>query len=163
MQMLSIDQADETYDWLSSIEEEAEIAEIIASFGEAQPVLFTYLMTMGESDFDGEESELMLFLGLIIWQTYQRAGIEIAEIDEQHLEEIKSQNAKMIEFLAEESEEGFAQIARDLMTESSQAGLLEFLVQIIFEEEADIIKSSNQGVMFIFVKVVIDAIESSLQ
>ena len=62
MQMLSLDQADETYDWLSSIEDEEEIAEIVESFSEAQAVLFTYLMTMGESDFDGDESELMLFL-----------------------------------------------------------------------------------------------------
>ncbi|MEL7532463.1 MAG: hypothetical protein AAFN10_14185 [Bacteroidota bacterium] len=162
MQMLSLDQADATYDWLSSIEDEDEIVGIVESFSEAQPVLFTYLMTMGETDFDGDESELMLFLGLIIWQTYLRAGIQLGRIDEQHLEEIKALNVKMIEYLAEEAEEGFEQIARDLMKDSSQPGLLEFLIQIIFEEEADIIKSSNQGIMFIFLKVVIDSIENSL-
>ncbi len=163
MQMLSLDQADETYDWLSSIEDEEEIAEIVESFSEAQAVLFTYLMTMGESDFDGDESELMLFLGLIIWQTYLRAGIQLGSIDEDHLDEIKAQNAKVLEYLADEAEEGFEQVARELIGDSPQPGLLEFLVQIIFEEEADIIKSSNQGIMFVFLKVVIDSIESSLQ
>lgn len=163
MQLLSLDQVDATYDWLSSMEEEAQIAEVIESFSEAQPVLLTYLMTMGESDFDLDENELMLFLGVILWQTYLRADHEIGQIEESHLDGIQEQNVKMLEYLAEEGEDGFEQVARNLMEESPQPQLLRFLVQIIFEEEADIIKPTNQGIMFIFLKVVIDAIESSLE
>lgn len=163
MQLLTLDQADETYDWLSSIEDEDEIVGIVESFSEAQPVLFTYLMTMGESDFDGDESELMLFLGLIIWLTYIRADIKLPNINEDHLDDIQSQNAKMFEYLAEESEEGFEQVARNLMETAPQPELLRFLTQLIFEEEADIIKPTNQGIMFVFLKVVIDSIQSSLE
>lgn len=162
MQLLSLDQVDETYDWLSSIEEEEEIVKLVEAFSEAQPVLFTYLMTMGESDFDGDENELMLFMGVILWQTYLRSGIDLSPISEDHLDAIQEQNVKMLEYLAEEGEEGFEQVARTLMQESSQPQLLRFLVQIIFEEEDELIKPANQGIMFIFLKVVIDSIESSL-
>ncbi|MEL6592307.1 MAG: hypothetical protein AAFP02_04775 [Bacteroidota bacterium] len=161
MQQISLDQVDATYDWISSMEDETEIEGLVIAFSEAQPILFAYVMTMGEVDFDQDENELLLFLGLVIWQTYLRSGRKLVAVEEAQIEAVQAENASMLEYLADENESGFEQVARNLMQEGAHPQLLAFLVEIIFEDEEDIIRPHNQGIMFIFLKVIIDAIESS--
>ena len=158
MNLVSSEQAEQTYEWFAQIEHDSDVDVLIAKFSEEQTVLFAYLMTMGESDFDPPEQELLLFLGLVTWKSFQDAGIAVPEIGEDHLESVQEHNMMMLEYLAEESEDGFMQVARTLMEESVQPALLRFLVEVIFEDEADVIRTSNQGIMFIFLKIMVDSI-----
>jgi hypothetical protein len=158
MKLVLSAQVEKTYEWLGQIEDDQMVESLIAEFSEQQPVLFTYLMAMGEGDFDAPEQELFLFLGLVIWKSLRDAGNEIPGITETHLESVQEHNMTMLEYLAEESEEGFVQVAQTLMEDSPQPALLRFLVEIVFEDEAEVIRTSNQGIFFIFLKILVDSV-----
>lgn len=151
-----------TYEWFADIEDDQEVDRLIESFSNDQPVLFTFLMTMGEGDFDGPEQEVLLFLGLLVWKSLQNAGNDLPEIGEEHLDAVQEHNMMMLEYLTEENEEGFMQVARTLMEGSPQPALLRFLVEVIFEDEAEVIRPKNQGIIFIFLKIMIDGISVGL-
>lgn len=162
MVVASYESVEQTYEWFAQIQDDHEVNALIEQFSSQQPVLFAYIMTMGEGDFDGPEQELLLFLGLVIWKTFLNTGNTLQTLGDDHLNAVQEQNMAMLEYLADENEEGFMQVAETLMLESSQPHLLRFLVEVIFEDESDIIRTTNQGIMFIFLKIVVDSISISL-
>ena len=162
MQEISYEWVEQCYEQFGTEQAELEIEGLIEQFSAEQPILFTYLMTMGEDDFDAPEQELLLFMGLLIWQSMITGGNELGPITEDHLESVQGNNMAMLEYLTEEGEEGFGEMAKHLMEESDQPHLLRFLVEIVFEDEGDIIRPTNQGILFIFLKIVVDSISASL-
>ncbi len=161
MKEVPYDLVEQTYEWFAEIEDDQELEVLVEAFSDAQPVLFTFLMTMGEDDFDGPEQEIILFLGLVIWKSFLAAGNTPQPVDETHLGAIEEHNMAMLEYLAEENEEGFMQVAQALMVDSPQPNLLRFLAEVIFEDDAETIRTLNQGIMFIFLKITIDSLSKA--
>lgn len=161
MNTISAETVAQTQAWLNQIEDEAVMEDMIDQLAEAQPFLFSYLVAMGEGDFNEDEQELLLYLGIAIWQMMLRGEAPLKQVSEDHLDRLEQTNMQMLEYLSGESESEFLQVAHSLMDNYSQPALLRFVMEEVFEEEEDLVRPKNQGIMVIFLKIVIDCFDEA--
>ena len=98
MKPISAEQIETTAQRLDQIQDDVVMESLIDQFGDAQPVLLAYLMTIGEEDFNEDERELMLFLGMAIWQSMTEAS-DTAQLTEESLAEAQTANLPLLESL----------------------------------------------------------------
>ena len=148
-------------DWLNQIDDDEQLENLIDEMGEEQPLMLAFLMEMGEDDFNDDEQELFLFLGVAVWQVMRGANNgQLAAVSESTFEASKNDNLAFIQ----EVESG---IRQDLLTslasqpeEYPQADLLAFVIETITEEESYWIRPKNQSMMLAFLKIVIDCFDA---
>jgi hypothetical protein len=163
MTSISAETVDQIAAWLSSLEEEEEVEQLIDDIAEAQPFIFAYLMAMGEGDFSEDERELMLFLGIGVYQMVKQGEAHIPPVTEDHLDRLEQSNMRMLEHLADESEAELMQVIRSLLVDYPQPEVLRYVIETIFEEDAEVLRPANQGIMLTFVKIVIDCLHEAAQ
>lgn len=157
MPPISPQQVDQVADWLFQLEDEQEIFNLIDQLAARQPLILAYLMAMGEGDFDQDEREMLLFLGAGIWKMMDSDSHPIPPVDEETLDKAEENNLKMIEYLSIESDEGFLDFAKQLQHNYGQPAILEFVIESVMDDPT--IQEQNQGVMVIFLKIVIDCLQ----
>lgn len=160
---ISPETVDQIATWLASLEEEEEVEQLVNEIAEAQPFVFAYLMAMGEGDFSEEERELMLFLGIGVYQMLKQGADTIPAVTEDHLDRQEQTNMQMLEYLADESEAELIQVTQNLLTGYHQPEVLRYVVETIFEEDSEVLRPANQGIMLIFIKIVIDCLHEAAQ
>jgi len=150
---------DRTADWLFSMEDETAIENLINKVAEEQPFILAYLMAMGEGDFNEEERELLLFLGLAIVRMMAEGNTPLPVVTESHLDKLEQTNMRMLEYLAGETDAEFAQVAANLMDGYNQPEVLKFVIETILDESGVSLRPGNTGIMIIFLKIVIDCLD----
>jgi hypothetical protein len=150
---------EQTTAWLVQIDDETEVDAMIDALSQEQPVLFAYLMEIGGDDFNEDERELLLFLGVLIWKSMTASG-EVAELNEQTLEQVKTENMKMLEYLSDESEAAFRMVAGQMMKDYRQPELLRSVLEWIADEEDSAVRPENRGMMMMFLKIIIDCLDA---
>ena len=145
---------------LDQIQDEVVMGALIDEMADAQPNLLAYLMTIGEDDFNEEERELMLFLGLLIWQCMGEAG-EIATFTTARMHEIQALNFPLLESLETQGKGDFTANLEKILEDYPQAELLEYIVATISEDESYWIRPGNQYIMIIFLKIIIDCLDQT--
>jgi hypothetical protein len=156
MSQLSYQAIEDTFDWLSSIDDDAEIDQLIDEFGDKQPFVFSYLLAMGEDDFNEEEQEVFLYMGMLVWKVFDRNFTNNASISDQDIEAVKKSNLTLIEDLEFAKNHEKEALARAEVDDSVQPELLNYLIEII-NEEKDSVKPANRWSIFAFLKVLVDA------
>lgn len=157
---VSNDQIDQYLDELDNLDEQ-EKEQLVTQFGEEQPYLLAYFMAVFEEELKQEERELIFYIGLQIWYVILRVNIKVPTISEELLEESEMDNEEMLNYLSEESEEGFEEFANNFLSTHPQRDLLEMaLISVMWEEDEDDFKVSEdaKGVMFIILKTAIDCL-----
>ncbi|MCI4667005.1 MAG: hypothetical protein MRZ79_02510 [Bacteroidia bacterium] len=150
---------DEITEELFFLENELVFEQMVNDLGEEQPFVFTYLMTIGENDFNEEERELMLVLGVIIWKIMSKGKDGLPTVSEQELDKVEQSNMPLLEKLAGD-ESGFVSSARNLAVGYNQPEILNYIIDsVIAEEEEGEVREINQGIMIIFLKIVIDCLD----
>lgn len=158
---ISAETVDQIATWLASLEEEEEVEQLIDDIAEAQPFIFAYLMAMGEGDFSEDERELMLFLGIGVYQMLKQGTDAIPTVTEDHLDQQEQTNMQMLEYLADESEAELMQVTQNLLAGYHQPEVLRYVIESIFEADSEELRPANQGIMLIFVKIVIDCLHEA--
>lgn len=160
MTPISAEQIEQTEVWLSNIEEETEVESLLESLEREQPALFEYLLDMGGDDFDEDEREIFLFLGILIWKSMSLEA-DLLLLTAEALDEVHGQNLKMLEYLSDESESAFRQVSTQLMKDYPQPELLRCVTEWVADPEDDSVRPENRGIMLIFLKIVIDCFNQS--
>ncbi len=131
---------------------------LVGLLGEEQPFLLVYLVATGEDEFNEDEKEFLLYMGVVIWKVFQQLKSPLPSISEQNLESIESTNIKMLEYLETESESYFHEFVQNLIYDYPQPALLKFVTELIFDEE-EAIRSRNKGMMLVYLKIIIDCLD----
>lgn len=161
MKVISAEIVDKTIEWLESPQAENEMEGLIDQFGDEQPLLLAYLMSMGEGDLNEEEQELLLFLGTFFYKAYQEAGVEIPAVSEEQLEALSEANIALLE--AAESAQGkdFDRVWQNAIEGYPQPELLGFLLETLEEEEGYGLRAKNALIMQSFGKIALDSLSLS--
>ncbi|MEO0896158.1 MAG: hypothetical protein AAFY71_07170 [Bacteroidota bacterium] len=158
MQTIPLSRVDEITDEMFFIEDELKFEQMVDDLGARQPFVFTYLMTIGEGDFNDEEREMLLLLGVIVWRIMSSQE-EIAPVSEDRLDQVEQLNMPLLEKLAGD-ESGFAASVENMITAHNQPEVLRYVVEsIVDDEEESGIREINQGILIIFIKIVIDCLD----
>jgi hypothetical protein len=100
----------------------------------------------------------------MIWHIVSDAVSKIPEISGDVLEDCEEKNIAMLEYLAGEPESDFFDTVETIMTKYPQAQLLRYIIDRLLEEpEKGInLNADNVGMMVIYLKTIIDCIDSAV-
>lgn len=146
--------------------QEGELKNMVYKLSEEQPDLMSYLLTVGERQMNTEEQEVLLFLGLNIWNAFSKCKT-LPFVSDAIIHEQRQINADLIEYLEKHADQGFTQIATSLIAEHNQEPLLEYVIQAIAEEEMEeeepLVSEENRALLFSTLKAFVESIAKSDQ
>lgn len=158
IKFITFDQVVEASEFLSTLDEEQSEA-LVHKFSQDQPFILVYLMAVYADELDEEEQELLFYIGFTIWYALY-TNTQIPSIDEETLDAAEADNEDMLNYLSQEDETGFHQIAEVLLNDHPQHDLLRYALTVILEEEEDekhlLISEDSKSLMFIALKTIID-------
>lgn len=144
--------------------EEGELRKMVYQMSEEQPDLMSYLLTIGEQELSSEDQEVLLFLGLNVWNTFRKCQT-LPFIGDQVIHQKNEANAALIDELEQNKEQGFTQLARSLIDDHNQEPMLEYIVQAIveedMEEEEPLVNEENRDLLFLTLKTLVESISSA--
>ena len=160
MDTISSEIVDETYKRLGGMPPQ-EAPKMVNRMSKQQPLVLAYLMGTGHDILNQDERELLLYLGIVVWQIMKQGTKSLPEITEKILDKAEDSNMKMLEYLDDESESGFIDTLEKIINNYNQPETLRYIVEALVEEpkEESMIRDENIGIMMIFLKTVIDSFD----
>ncbi len=161
MNPISLDIVEKTWNVVAEISEQ-NASEMVNRMGEQQPLMLAYLMEAGGDELNREEREQLLYLGIVVWQIMLQGTTPPPQIDEEILEEVEGVNIKMLEYVEGEPDSDFVDTIQKIINNYNQKEVLWYIVESLMEnpeEEEGIIRDENIGLLFIYLKTVIDCFD----
>jgi hypothetical protein len=134
----------------------------IAGFSKEQPVLVSYLMSANEEFYNFEEKQLLLYIGVAIWQMFRRGGgAPLKWVSDDLLQQKQQENINMIEYLEGEMKEDFARTVSSIMENYRQKHILQHVFNAVFDASLDKsrIRVQNKGLLFFDLKTLMDCLD----
>lgn len=135
------------------------VERLIAQMSREQPAILSYLMASNEEHYNFEEKQLLLFLGINVSQMMKKGDTAIEEVTMDEIEEAQSNNIKMFEYLEEENPKDFEETAALIFKEYNQKNVLRYIVESLFEDQDEHIRSDRKGLLFFDLKTVLDCLD----
>jgi len=138
-----------------------KVPKMINLMSKEQPFVLAYLMATGGNILNQDERELLLYLGIVVWQIMSQGNMPLPEITEQTLDEVEDSNMKMLESLEDESDSTFMAAVEKMINNYNQPEVLRYVVEALMEEpeEECLIRDENKGIIMIFLKTIIDCFD----
>jgi hypothetical protein len=135
---------------------------LVNRMSKEQPVVLAYLMAVDNDIFNQGEREVLLFLGVVVWQIMLQGTRPLPKVTEKILDKAEAGNLKMAEYLRGETEAGFEEATRKIIGSYRQPEVLRYVVEAIMEdtEESSPIREENKGIMLLDLKTVIDCFDA---
>lgn len=135
-----------------------ETQKLVDLMKKEQPFILVYLMAVGNDILNQDERELLLYLGMVVWQIMSQGETPLSKITEKILDNMEKSNIKMLEYLEDESDDDFIDIVEMTIIDYSQQEVIKYVVEALMEEpdEDCMIRDKNKGIMMIYLKTVID-------
>ena len=134
---------------------------LINKFSKEQPFILTYLIAVDGQQFNEDERELLLYLGVVIWMMMSRGNNPLPKVTEKMIDDAEEKNIKMLEYLEGETETDFYETTDTILQDYNQPEVLRYVVEALMEdddEDVDI-QEENIGLMMIYLKTVIDCFD----
>ena len=138
-----------------------EIPKMAYRMREEQPVILAYLLTAGTDILNQNERELLLYLGMVVWQMMSQGSRPLVKITEDVVDEMERSNMKVVEYLKNEPETGFINVTKEMIENYPQPEVLKYIVEALMEEQEEgcVIRNENKGMMMLYLKTVIDCFD----
>lgn len=134
---------------------------LMRRMGKEQPVVLAYLLAVDHELFNDDERQLLLYIGVVVWQIMSQGSQPLPMIAEAQLEAAEAKNVKMAEYLQQETEESFLKATRTIISNYGQPEVFRYVVEAIMEEpeEGCVIRDESRGIMLLDLKTVIDCFD----
>ncbi|HSV30510.1 MAG TPA: hypothetical protein VLH40_00605 [Atribacteraceae bacterium] len=141
--------------------------ELIGDLENTQPVIMEYLMAGSEELFNQAERELVIYLGIVIWQIMKDGFPPPPQVLFEDIEKAEAANLKMLEYLGSSTPGDFSRTVETVVVNYSQPQILRYVVEALFEfeEDEDVagsdtkIRDDMKGIIFIVLKTIIDCLD----
>jgi len=160
MEPISAEAVEKTWKRVASLSPRVA-PKLIQRMTKEQPVILAYLLAVDHDIFNDDERQLLLYVGVVIWQIMSQGVQPLTMVSEAVLDAAERNNVKMAEYLQGETEEGFLQATRMMISSYNQPEVLKYVVEAIMEEpeEGCVIRDENRGIMLLDLKTVIDCFD----
>lgn len=135
---------------------------LIERMSKKQPLMLAYLMAVDHDLLNEDERELLVYLGVTVWQIMSEGNPSLRRVTEKMLDKAEGRNVRMAEYLKGETESGFIGVTRSVFDSYNQREVLRFVVEAIMEEpeEGEVIRDEAIGALFLDLKTVIDCFDA---
>lgn len=140
---------------------DAEVIATVKAFQKEQPAVLAYLLAAGDEPFEGEERQLLLFYGTIVWQLMKQAGYGEKRIPVAVLDSLQQLNLEWFTQVPDSDAELFERVLQ-IMGIYPEPDLLDTLLNLLLhDKDADAdtphIRAQNVGLAFMYLKTEMDA------
>jgi len=147
---------------------------LIEDMEKEQPIILSYLTAGGEELFNQAEREMVVYLGVVVYQIMKQGEPPPGEVRFEDIEKAEESNLKMLEFLGKSSPGDFTQGVDSLVAGYNQPEVLRYIVEVLFveddddqddaddledQESGDGVRDDMRGVIFIVLKTIIDCLD----
>jgi hypothetical protein len=131
---------------------------LVNTMQKEQPFALIYLLAVGGDLLNEEERNLLVYLGIVVWQMMKQGEAPLSKVTEDKLEEAEEKNFKMLNSLAGKSERAFQEAALEMIEDYPQVAVLKYVFEALMEEpEEEVeIRDENLGIIAIYLKTIID-------
>lgn len=135
-----------------------EVPKMVNLMSKEQPLILAYLLAVDDGILNQYERQLLLYLGVVVWQIMLQGDTPLPEITEEILDDVAESNMKLLEYLEGESDTGFADTVEMVVDNYFQPEVLKYVIEALMEEpeEGCLIREENKGIMMLDLKTVID-------
>ncbi len=157
MKPISSDIVEKTWEKMGGMSPQ-EAQKMINLMSKEQPLILAYLMAVDDDILNQDERQLLLYLGVVVWQIMLQGDIPLLKVTEQILDNAEESNMKLLEYLEGESNTGFIDTMEKIVDNYSQSKVLKYVIEALMEEpeEGCLIREENKGIMMLDLKTVID-------
>ena len=137
--------------------------DLIQRFETEQPAMLAYLLASDTDDLNQDERELLLFLGLTVWQIMAQGPKPPPLVTPEMLEAAEGRNIGWLEALEQkavghEDEAGLA-----MVMEYQQADVLQGVLEALMDDEVEDpgqIRDESKGLLLLSLKTIIDCLDA---
>ena len=143
---------------------EKRIEELIHKMSHHQGFIMTYLLAVSKENFSEQESEDFFYIGFTIWYIMSHIKPTITTIEGDKIDAMDRNNFKMLDVMADETEEGISELIKIIVDNYNQAPLFGYVVEALMEEDEDgepFFEPNHSGIMLIYLKTVIDCLDKA--
>ena len=137
---------------------------LIQRFETEQPAILAYLMAAEDEDLNQDERELLLFLGLTVWEIMSRGGLPPPQVTTEMLVDAEHRNIAWIEALEQNADGHEDDAGMALVLQYRQADVLQGVLEALMEDEdmedPGDIRDESKGLLLLSLKTVIDCLDS---
>ena len=138
-----------------------QVEKWIAKLSREQPTVLAYLMSANDEEYNFEEKQLLLYLGVAIWRMLLEGGAKTPEVTLEYIEAAQQKNIEMIEYLEEEIPGDFDKTVQAIFANYHQKYILEYVLSAVFEDDSESakIRPKSKGLLFFDLKTVLDCLD----
>jgi hypothetical protein len=130
---------------------------LITQLNKEQPVILAYLLAIGDVELNQDEKELLLYLGMVVWQIMAKGG-KAPKVTKEMIDEAEAANFEVLDELTDNfSEKKIAEILQNY----NQIEVLKYVIEALMEEPeaGSAIRDEYLGMMMNYLKTVIDCLD----
>ena len=149
---------------IANLPEEA-LEELIDQASEEQPFMLAYLMATGEAEFNASEQELLLYIGVVVWQIMREEHADMRALTEEDLDTAEETNRQLIEYLEGEPEHELFETVETVIGGYNQGPLLRFVIETVMDEDEEAfddmepVRDEMKGMLIFYLKILIDCLD----
>jgi len=131
----------------------------IALLSREQPALLNYLMGANDERFNFDEKQLLLFIGVNIFQMLSRGESRIVQVTAEDINAAQQKNIDMFEYLEKEIPGEFQKTTDMIFKEYNQKNILRYIIATLFNDDDPHIRADRKGLIFFNLKTVLDCLD----
>jgi hypothetical protein len=139
-----------------------EVPQIVKRLEKEQPEVLAFLMAADYEVLNQDERELLLYLGITIWEIMRQGTPRPKRVGEKRMDQFIERTDQMAEYLMGESPEDFESDVEKIFQGHNQINVLRYAVEALFEMDDDEhagVREEMKGLLFMNLKTVVEALD----
>jgi hypothetical protein len=140
-----------------------KVNELLSLMETEQPQILAYLLAQDEEIFDDHEREIILYLGIVVWQIMRQGRRRPRKITPKKLLAAEEANYIFLDLLSEDTEADFMSAILGMIERHPEPEVFRYIVEALMDEEGyddgdEPIRDENLGLAFLTLKSALDAL-----
>ena len=157
MQPISADIVEATWKRIAGMSP-MDAAKLSRQMHKHHPFILAYLLAVGGNTLNKAERELLVYMGIVVWQIMLKGNTELPRVSEKDLEKAEESNMRMLDYMIGELGSDFIDTTKKLMENYAQPEVFWYVIEALVEDEEGLVRKGNEGMMAIYLKTVIDCL-----
>jgi hypothetical protein len=138
----------------------SQIPGLIDQMQDEQPALLAFLLALEGDELPQEEFEVILYLGIAVWQMMKRGHPRLMHVSIKKLEQENEENIQTLKFMEQDTTSDFLSATREILDSYPEPAVLGYIVEALMETNPENVELSTAtiGIAFLHLKTMLDAL-----
>jgi hypothetical protein len=142
---ISYEQVTET--WEKMVDTPVEEAQrLVSEMESGQPFIMLYLLDKEDSPFDQTESEIIFYLGTVLWQVMEQGEQPLNRVEVEDIIKAEESNYQFLDQISSDTDADFISATREMIESFSEPEVLRYLVEAILEGDDDFFEEFGDSI-----------------